>query len=268
MTNNNPSSLSLFNKILEAIADGTLIPRIVALINRRFEKFLYLVAERYLQKASKKPSSNIQPCGNYCLDTSRVKSDDIVYSCGVGNNIGFDEELHKNFGCDVYMFDPTPIAIDYMTQQKNRPYFKFYPWGIWMKNQTMKFHFKFENKGEKQNLSVTNLQQSDRYITRDCYSLSNIMKQLSHDRIDILKMDIEGAALPVLETMLDSNIRPRQILFELEKGKTWLLDFHKSMHKLLKKLKSEGYNLYFLSRADKTRYNFDFLAVKEDARMA
>jgi FkbM family methyltransferase len=262
------SSRSLMDKILVAIADGTFRHRIADFIHRRLERFIYLCADWYYQKTSKQHSPKIKPCGNYYLDASRVKSDDIVYSCGVGKNICFDEELHKTFGCDVYMFDPTPIATDYMAQQKNRPYFKFYPWGVWIKNQAMKFHYKFEDKDEKQNLSVTNLQHSDRYITLDCYSLPNIMKQLFHDRVDILKMDIEGAALPVLEKLVESDIRPKQILFELEKGKTLLLDFHKSMHKLLKKLHSEGYNLYFLSRIDKTRYNFDFLAVKEDAMVA
>lgn len=227
------------------------------------EKVAYTCADWFLRKNSKPHSSNIQPCGNYFIDISRIDKNHIVYSCGVGKNISFDESLHKKIGCDINLFDPTPVAIDYMNQLEKQEHLKFHTWGVWIEDKPMKFYFKRENKNEKHNLSVTNLLKTDRYVELECFTLETIMKKLSHQQIDILKMDIEGAAMEVLETIIPSDISPKQIIFELEKGRTSLLNFHSRMSSLLTKLRAKGYSLYFLPRDNKKNYNFQFLAVRE-----
>jgi hypothetical protein len=45
-------------------------------------------------------------------------------------------------------------------------------------------------------------------------SLKTIMASLGHEQVDILKMDIEGAEYGVLEGMLNSPLRPTQLLLE------------------------------------------------------
>lgn len=249
------------NRVFPLIGDTSYARKMAVDISDSFEQLVYLYADWRLRKTTKQHTPDIQPCGNYYIDVSYVNQHDIVYSCGVGKNIEFDEALHKAFGCDIHMFDPTPVAIKYMAKQMNRPYLKFYPWGVWIEDKTMPFYFKKEEKSEQQNLSVTNLFQTTKYLVLDCYSLPSIMKRLSHNRIDILKMDIEGTAMPVLEKLMESDICPRQMMFELEKGRTPLLTFHKRMHRLLRQIKSKGYALYFQPRVKKSKYNFQFLAV-------
>jgi hypothetical protein len=51
-------------------------------------------------------------------------------------------------------------------------------------------------------------------IEAPVYRLSTIMKTLGHSRVDLLKMDIEGAEYGVLADLLVSKIRPQQILVE------------------------------------------------------
>lgn len=254
-------SNSGIHRIFPLIGDAFKARNMAVDISNRLEQLVYLYADWRLRKTTKRYTQDIQPCGNYYIDVSCVNQHDIVYSCGVGKNIEFDEALHEAFGCDIHMFDPTPVAIKYMTKFMDRPYLKFYPWGIWTEDKTMPFYFKKEEKSEQQNLSVTNLFQTSKYLVFDCYSLSSIMKRLSHNRIDILKMDIEGTAMPVLEKLMESDICPRQMMFELEKGRTPLLEFHKRLHRLLQQIKSKGYSLYFQPRQKKTKYNFQFLAV-------
>ncbi|GIS18490.1 MAG: hypothetical protein CM15mP120_04060 [Pseudomonadota bacterium] len=45
------------------------------------------------------------------------------------------------------------------------------------------------------------------------------MRDLGHDHLDVLKMDIEGAEYAVLDDMLQSNILPDQLLVEFHHGK-------------------------------------------------
>jgi FkbM family methyltransferase len=230
-------------------------------LNRYVELWVYRYMDWRLQQSCRPHTPSVQPCGNYYVDANQVSPNDVVYSCGVGSNILFDEAIHQTFGCEVYMFDPTPIAIQYMDSYRC-PALKFYPWGIWTEDRTMRFYYKFEQCDELQNLSVTNLLGTSKSLEFECYRLPTIMSKLSHDRIDILKMDIEGAAMPVLEDLLESPLRPKQLLFELEKGQTPLRSFHKRMNNLLNRLRADNYKLYFLPRSDKSRYNFDFLAVR------
>ena len=51
-------------------------------------------------------------------------------------------------------------------------------------------------------------------ITVQVRRLSTIMKELGHQHVDILKMDVEGAEYEVIDDIDASNIRPQQILIE------------------------------------------------------
>jgi FkbM family methyltransferase len=44
--------------------------------------------------------------------------------------------------------------------------------------------------------------------------LSTLMRNLGHERIDILKMDVEGAEYDVLRTLEEDSIYPAQVLVE------------------------------------------------------
>jgi len=45
-------------------------------------------------------------------------------------------------------------------------------------------------------------------------TLDKIMRKLGHEKIDILKMDIEGAEYEVIEDIIEKSIFPGQILIE------------------------------------------------------
>lgn len=84
--------------------------------------------------------------------------------------------------------------------------------------------------------------------------LSTIMKELGHNQIDILKMDIEGAEYDVINDISKSDIRPQQILVE----------FHhrfpgiglKKTKEAIERLTFMGYRLFSVSA---TNENFCFI---------
>ena len=51
----------------------------------------------------------------------------------------------------------------------------------------------------------------------ECEQLNSLMESNKHKHIDVLKMDIEGAAPPILNHMLDNKIYPNQIVAEFER---------------------------------------------------
>lgn len=57
-------------------------------------------------------------------------------------------------------------------------------------------------------------QTHDRAIVVKVNKLQTILRELGHDHVNVLKMDIEGAEYNVLKDMISTNIRPEQILVE------------------------------------------------------
>lgn len=73
-----------------------------------------------------------------------------------------------------------------------------------------------------------------------------------HSNLDVLKLDIEGAALVVLNDMLDNDIFPSQIVAEFERPNTKkasdYISFYCDLNKLIDRLNSLGYSTHRLPR--------------------
>lgn len=140
----------------------------------------------------------------------------VVYAFGVSRHIETEDEWVEKIGCTVHLFDPTEPAIEYMAKRPNNPLLPFDPVGVWTVSGPLRF---YKDKREwLKNLSVVNLYHTTEFVEAPCLTLTDIMKKYGHDHIDMLKMDIEGSALPVLLHMLEkTDIRPTQIVGSLER---------------------------------------------------
>src|SRR6185436_19791910 len=69
-------------------------------------------------------------CGwTFCPDG--LGPETVVYSGGVGNDISFEHELVRKFGCKVNLFDPSPTGIATMKLPENAsPRLNFQPVGL------------------------------------------------------------------------------------------------------------------------------------------
>lgn len=160
--------------------------------------------------------------GGYELPEDAVNSDSIIYSCGLGEDASFDIELVENHGCKIHIFDPTPLAVKFF--KKNLSSFAnlhFNKFGIWSEDGTQRFYLPSKDNRDI-SCSITNLQGTKDYFNEKVKRLSTIMKMLKHDRIDVLKMDIEGAEMRVIPDMIESGIRPAIICIELHRGAEYL----------------------------------------------
>ena len=151
--------------------------------------------------------------GGWDVITRNLDKDSVVYSFGVGEDISFDVGLIDQFGLLIHAFDPTPKSINWVKSQKINACFVMHEYGI----AAIDGQLSFNPPENPDHVSYTMLMRESTKsaaITVPVKRLSTVMKELGHDHIDLLKMDIEGAEYEVITDMTLADIRPSQLLVE------------------------------------------------------
>ena len=150
----------------------------------------------------------------YVLPESVPQPGWICYCAGIGETIDFELELADRFGCEVHAFDPTPRSIEFATPlAQAHPGLDFHPVGLW--SQDTEQVFWAPQDPSHVSYSIPNIQGTDTHFTAVCRRVSSIMEELGHDRIDLLKLNIEGAEYGVLDSVAEDELRPRLILVHM-----------------------------------------------------
>lgn len=196
-----------------------------------------------------------------------LNENSIVYLGGAGEDISFDLKLQDKYNCWIVIIDPTKKAIKHYEEVKlfykdnnfkftgniQKDYIQniknlninfnkiiFLDMGLYNKKDLLKFY-----KQDNPNYVSQSLENNMFGINYDVVkvdTIKNIMNQLNHNNIDLLKLDIEGSECDVLDKMLDDNILPKYLCIEFDlllKNK----DFNKKTEKIGKRLESFGYKI-------------------------
>lgn len=154
--------------------------------------------------------------GGWVVPTALVRGDWVCYDGGVGEDASFALGLIERFGCTVDAFDPTPRAVAYVEGQfAGESRFRFRPVGLWSEDTTRRFWAPRDPSHVSH--SILNLQHTDAYFEATCRSVPTLMRELGHDRIDLFKIDIEGAEHAVIRSMLDAGVRPTVLCTEIDR---------------------------------------------------
>jgi len=150
-----------------------------------------------------------------CLDL--LAKGQVVYSCGVGEDIGFELEIIRRQQVAVCAFDPTPNSANWLERQQLPPRFHFYPWAVSNSDGEIFLHPRIRKDGTASSVMFTTVTEpatTSSGVAVTVKSLVSIMRELGHVHVDVLKLDIEGAEYVVLDNLLASALRPVQILIE------------------------------------------------------
>ena len=197
--------------------------------------------------------------GTYSSHTVRVgalSSDSVVYSFGVGEDVSFDLGLIERYGCHVHTFDPTPRSLAWARANIHHPRLTFHPLGIAARDGTADF----TSPPDEARVSFSHSVKDDRldsYVRLPVRTLASIMRDFSHDRIHLLKLDVEGFEYEVLESLLATEVRPEQIAVEFHHG----MYGHKAAETkgAVNALRQAGYGLFHVSPSGR-EYSFCLLS--------
>ena len=167
----------------------------------------------------------------------------VAYSFGVGEDISFDLELIRRFRLHVHAFDPTPRSIAWVHSQTLPREFVFHTYGVAGADGMRKF----APPVNPAYVSHTMLQRDTPWpaIEVPVRRLSVILNSLGHEKIHLLKMDIEGAEYEVLPSLLDSRILVDQLLIEFHHR--WPEVGVEKTSRALRELKLSGYRIFYVS---------------------
>ena len=152
-------------------------------------------------------------CGEWWISPLDLNASSVVYSLGIGTDITFDVSLIGRFGLTVHAFDPTPGSIAYVEAQTLPAGFHWHEIGVAGIDGQATF-FPPVDPNHISHTILTRSSTKDRAIQVEVRRLETIMQELGHSRIDLLKMDIEGAEYDVIDDVLRSRLRIPQILVE------------------------------------------------------
>ena len=151
--------------------------------------------------------------GGYAVCPNGLGPDSVVYSFGVGEDISFDLELIAAFGMNVHAFDPTPRSIAWARAQKLPEKFVLHEWGIADYDGIARFSPP-ENLEHISHTLLARSRSAGVPIEVPVLRLATTLERLGHARVDVLKLDVEGAEYDVIDDLLESKIDVSQLLLE------------------------------------------------------
>eukprot|EP00547_Thalassionema_nitzschioides_P000969 CAMPEP_0194205432 /NCGR_PEP_ID=MMETSP0156-20130528/4700_1 /TAXON_ID=33649 /ORGANISM="Thalassionema nitzschioides, Strain L26-B" /LENGTH=456 /DNA_ID=CAMNT_0038931697 /DNA_START=8 /DNA_END=1378 /DNA_ORIENTATION=- len=164
----------------------------------------------------------------------------VVYEFGIREQVEFGMELTEEpYGCEVHAFDPSPITKAWyngpsptaMKLQRKPGKWKLYDYGGGFADETITlreynwgqvsiYHYP-ESVINPQNCTVSGHCRYHKHKAQKVHqlpvrSVDSIMKELGHDRVAVLKLDVEGSEYRMLENLIDSGacLKIDQILLE------------------------------------------------------
>lgn len=160
--------------------------------------------------------------GGWYVCPRQLAPGSVVYAFGIGEDISFERSLAAALEVEIHSFDFTPRSLSWLSEQCLPGGMTVHPWGLLDIDGTVRI----QPPARPDHVSHTVLLRAERGavgtapgLVVPVYRLSTICQRLGHDRIDLLKMDVEGAEYRILGDLEAGGApRPRQLLVEFHHG--------------------------------------------------
>jgi FkbM family methyltransferase len=138
--------------------------------------------------------------GGWIMPGALIEPSWICYSVGAGGDISFDLELIERYGVTVRAFDAVAGYVEEAAAQAGEePRFSARQAAVTIKDGPVRMQVTHDP--QSRSVSPTHLYESSKSIELPGRSLRSLMDELGDERIDLLKLDIEGGEYQLLSAL-------------------------------------------------------------------
>ena len=157
--------------------------------------------------------------GGWVVLPDQLDERSVVYSAGVGEDTSFDEALIGRFGCRVHAIDPTPKALEHIERRRAAgaldQRFECLPYALGAEDGRATFRLPSNDEHVSGSMEAEAAGLGEQTLDVEVRSLASVARELGHDRIDLLKVDIEGSEYQLVEGLCRDPFPVAQFLFEV-----------------------------------------------------
>lgn len=234
----------------------------------------HIARRRYAPDIKVQRSSNLlrlgSEYGGWTFEPSADLHDSVILSCGFGEDASFDIEFASRFHAKVIVVDPTPRAIRHFNaiqQRLGQPSSQAYvkgglqpvaaydlrevtgdslilePSALWVENTTVKFFAPPDPRHVSHSIVnfQSNYDQNGSHIEVPAITPETLMAKYGLGTVPLMKIDIEGAEIGVIQHMLAKSITVRQLLVEFDEMLCPSDRSRKDIEETDKRLRQAGY---------------------------
>ena len=146
------------------------------------------------------------PYGGWMIATTPLRdaASPVVLSFGLGDDVSFDEAMISTYRARVFGFDPTPASLRWLADHGIPASMRVEPIGIAAFDGEQAFAMPAgETRG-----NFSSKQRGDTTVVCQVRRYATILAMLGLRRVDVLKLDVEGAEYEVIDDLLASPILP------------------------------------------------------------
>lgn len=189
--------------------------------------------------------------GNYIIDLNLVKEGSTVISAGIGRCTKFEEFLMHHKKCKIIAIDPTDLSEKYaLSKFKQNDKFVFIKKALFQKDKdTVTFHERREEligTGPEndvcESFMTPTFVKADKQRLVEAVHLEDICE--SEPNISCLKMDIEGAEYPLIQSLEKLDIPQVTLEFHFYNSGFSKIIKKEEQSAAMRKMKVLGYNEY------------------------
>lgn len=138
--------------------------------------------------------------GGWGIDVRGLSPATRILSFGLGEDVSFETALIERFGCRIVGFDPTPRSVEHVRRHTRGDLFQAHPLALADHDGTLTFTLPPESAADQVSASAFAHYGGDaaRRFEVPCATLATVRERFGLDRVDVLKMDVEGAEYDVI----------------------------------------------------------------------
>ena len=138
--------------------------------------------------------------GGWSIPEGAVREGQICYSIGAGGDISFDLDLIRRYGAIVRAVDPVEAyGAAALEAAAGDPRFSFRRAAVATRDGLIRMQTHHE--ADSESLSAAGLYDTDEWVEVDARTIPSLMREFGDDRIDLLKVDVEGSEYELVPTL-------------------------------------------------------------------